>query len=90
MYQDEDKREVSERISKLDSNVCIERIGRYMEKNILADLNSGDWAFLLVRDLLVVLKREFEKGYDKLTKVAELIAELKQVEQGLWTIDEFV
>ena len=55
-------------------------------KIVLADLDLGDWIFLLVRDLLVVSKREFERGDDKLTKVAEL----KQVEQGLWTIDEFV
>ena len=48
------------------------------KKNILADLDLGDWTFLLVGDLLVVFKREFGKGDDNLAKVAEL----KEVKQG--------
>ena len=45
-------------------------------KNILTNLESEDWEFPLVGDLLVELKREFEKGGNELIEVAEL----KQVE----------
>ena len=46
------------------------------KKNILIDLKSEDWEFLLVEDLLVTLKRELEGEDNKLTKITKL----KQVE----------
>jgi len=47
------------------------------KENILVDLESGNWKFVLVRELLVALKREFGKKFNKSTKMAEL-KQLKQ------------
>jgi len=47
------------------------------KENILVDLELENWKFVLVRELLVVLKREFERKVNKLTKVMEL-KQLKQ------------
>jgi len=42
------------------------------KENILVDLKSENWKFVLVRELLVALKREFERKLNKLTKMIEL------------------
>ena len=47
------------------------------KENILVDLELENWKFVLVRELLVALKREFERKVNKLTKVMEL-KQLKQ------------
>jgi len=42
------------------------------KKNILVDLEFGDWEFLLARELLAALKREFGGRDNKSVKVVEL------------------
>ena len=46
----------------------------------------GILEFKIVREFLKKIKKKFGRGSKKLRKVAEL----KQVEQGQWTMDEFV
>lgn len=56
------------------------------KKNVLVYLESEDWEFLSTGELLTVLKKEFGEGENKFVKVVEL----KQLEQNIHTIDEFV
>ena len=52
----------------------------------MADLESVNWEFLSIGELLTTLKKEFEKRNNKLVKVVEF----RQLEQGSQTIDKFV
>jgi len=52
----------------------------------LKDIKIGEIQFASAEDFLAELKREFEGGDNKLTRVAEL----KKIEQGGKTIEEFV
>lgn len=56
------------------------------KKNVLVYLESENWEFLSTGELLTVLKKEFGEGENKFVKVVEL----KQLEQNIHTIDEFV
>ena len=56
------------------------------KKNILANLELRNQKFLSVVELLEVLKREFRRGDNKLSKVVKL----KQPEQDPQTMDKFV
>ena len=56
------------------------------KKNILANLELENWKFLSVEELLVVLKKEFERGDNKQAKIAEF----KQLKQDSYTINKFV
>ena len=56
------------------------------EKNILDDLELEELEFELARKFLVELKKKFDKGDNELTKVVKL----KQEEQDLQTMDEFI
>jgi len=56
------------------------------EENVLEDLKAGELEYELVGKFLAGLKREFEEGDEEAVKVAEL----KRIEQGRKTMEEFV
>jgi len=56
----------------VDVIIYIERISRYLEENILKDLENGSLKFAMVGEFLIKLKKEFSSGNDKTMKVAEL------------------
>ena len=45
------------------------RLANIWKENILKNLESEDQEFVLARELLIALKKEFGKGDDKLAKV---------------------
>ena len=56
------------------------------KKNILEDLKEGNLEYEIAKEFLIELRKEFEGEDEKVVKVAEL----KQLEQGGKTIEEFV
>jgi len=70
----------------MGSNVCAKRISRYLEGNMLENLEARKLEFSVVGDFLTKLKKEFSSGNNKLIKIVEI----KKVEQRSRTIEEFV
>ena len=56
------------------------------KENIMKNLESKSLEFLIVREFLAILKQKFKSGDNELVEVIEL----KKVEQGSKTIEEFV
>ena len=56
------------------------------KENVMEDLESGSLSYATVREFLSDLKKEFDREYDKIIKIAEL----KKIEQGNKTMEEFV
>jgi len=56
------------------------------KENIMEDLESGNLSYATVGEFLSDLKQEFSGGDDEMMKVAEL----KKIEQGSRTMEEFV
>ena len=56
------------------------------KENVMEELESGEVEYELVEDFLTSLKKEFEGGEEKSVKVAEL----RKLEQGERTMEEFV
>jgi len=56
------------------------------KKNVLEDLKEGELEYESVGEFLAAIKKEFGGGEEELVKVAEL----KRVEQGGRTMEEFV
>lgn len=56
------------------------------KENILENLELEELEFELAREFLAELKKKFDKEDNELTKVVKL----KQGEQGLQTMDEFI
>ena len=52
--------------------IYIERISRYLEGNIIEDLESGSLSYIIVGEFLSDLKEEFGREDDKTIKMAEL------------------
>jgi len=52
----------------------------------LEDLESGEVEYELAGEFLLELKKEFEEGDEELVKVTEL----RRIEQGERTMEEFV
>ena len=63
-----------------------EELADIQKKNILEDLKVKEIEFVITREFLAELKKEFEEGDNKSAKVAKL----KKVEQGPRTMKEFV
>ena len=63
-----------------------ERSVNIWKKNTLEDLKEGLLEYEIVGEFLANIKREFEGGDKEIVKVAEL----KKIEQGERTIEEFV
>jgi len=66
--------------------ICIGRISRYLEENIMEDLESGNLSYTTIREFLSDLKKKFEEDDNKIMKVADL----KKIEQRSKIIEEFV
>jgi len=56
----------------VDVIIYTERVSRYLEENILKDLENGSLKFAIVEEFLIELKKEFSSGNNKTIKVAEL------------------
>ena len=56
------------------------------EENVLEDLKAGELEYELVGKFLAGLKRKFGEGNEEAVKVVEL----KRIEQGRKTMEEFV
>lgn len=52
--------------------IYIERISRYLEGNIIEDLESGSLSYIIVGEFLSDLKEEFGREDDETIKMAEL------------------
>ena len=56
------------------------------KENVLEELEAGELKFETIGEFLAEIKKEFEGGEKELVKVAEL----RKMEQGRKTIEEFV
>ena len=56
------------------------------KENIMEELESGEIEYELAEEFLISLKKEFGEGEEELVKVAEL----RKLEQGGKTMEEFV
>ena len=52
--------------------IYIERISRYLEGNIIEDLESGSLSYIIVGEFLSDLKEEFGREDNETIKMAEL------------------
>ena len=56
------------------------------KENVMEELESGEGEYKLVEEFLTILKKEFGRGEEESVKAAEL----KKLEQGGRTMEEFV
>ena len=70
----------------MDVILCAGRGSRYIEKNMLEKLEVGELEFKTVGEFLTEIKKKFGGGEEESVKIAEL----KKLEQGERTIEEFV
>ena len=56
------------------------------KENVLEELEAGELEFEIVREFLMKIKKEFGEGEKELVKAAEL----RKLEQGGKTMEEFV
>jgi len=56
------------------------------KENVMEELEAGEMEYKMVKELLTVLKKEFGRGEEKAVKAAEL----RKLEQGRRTMEEFM
>ena len=67
LYQNKDKKYISEKTSTVDFIVCTERIGRYLEGKYNRSLE-----YVTIGEFFINLKKEFGSGNDESVKVIDL------------------
>jgi len=63
-----------------------ERLADVWKENVIDDLENSSLIYTIVREFLIDIKKEFGREDDEMMKIAEL----RKVEQGSKTIEEFV
>ena len=86
VYKDEDEESSSRRANPVDIIICARRVSRYLERKYLGEAGERRIGIQICEGVLAAIKKEFGGEEKELVKVAEL----KRLEQGGRTMEEFI